>query len=102
MPRSIIVQTLQHHPPDVEVAVAVFGLGVDIPKRLAELVGRKGLQLALSVEAARRAGVSEAAADRRAALAAKDEAEAPTELIAFVRSRDIVIGAAAEPLATQP
>jgi adenylate cyclase len=79
---------------------AVLGSGVDIPQRLAELAEQQGWQLAISMEAAQRAGLGEIGAEQRAVLAGRSEAETPIELIGVVRSRDLVIGA--ESAATLP
>jgi adenylate cyclase len=82
--------------------LSVLGLGVDISQRLAELAEQKGWQLALSAAAAQRAGVSVPDADCRAALTSRDGAGVATELIGVVRSRDIIVGAVAEPATTAP
>ncbi len=82
--------------------VAVIGVGADLPARLAVAAEQQGWQLALSMEAARGAGLSDADADHRMVLPAKGEADAAIELVGVVRCRDIAIGAAAEPAATAP
>jgi len=79
--------------------LAVIGVGADLPARLAASAEQKGWQLALSMGAARGAGLSDADADHRAVLAVTGEAAA-IELVGFARSRDIAAGTAAEPAAT--
>lgn len=81
--------------------VAVIGVGADLPARLALAAEQQGWQLALSMEAARGAGLSDADANHRAVLAI-GEAGATVELVGVVRSRDIATGTVAEPAATAP
>jgi adenylate cyclase len=71
--------------------VAVVGFGVDLPERLAEIAAQKGWQLAMSVDAAERAGVIDLGVLDRATLGADGDTASAVDLVGVTRGRDLAI-----------